>query len=530
MFTDGDLEILAASFEKAANDQEREIRFQSISKKQFMHLFNKLSSLRKSRGDNMKYINTMSTVEISAAATGSLRRIYYPDGRYKLEIKKTLFKQHIPDWNLKFCLSRESIIQHNSIPVVRTVEKVRHKNRHSFWDLKENSALNGFRLDLTEVRSADGMITYEVELEIICNTNINIIKQNILTIYGWIHSAVKKEQIISITEQKSVIESICKLYRYTIYNEVPFGALNRPVNLNLEEYGKKIKNDINYYRYTVKYDGERGLIYYSKTKIYLYTFMNNVLLLGENNVPSREGTLIDGEWMSEENVFYAFDLIFLDGSDLQRHSFNLRQNCLELITETPFYKRKKYYDQITEALLVYDAKEKKYDGIIFQPKENTYIYKWKPIELNTVDFLIVKVSPEKYALYTLENNNYAKFTGTAEKPFQKYIFIKDDLFMMQNPNNKIIEFYYENDTFIPMRYREDKSLPNSSRVAKDVYNSILHQITKDDIKNLWYMAKSYHESRDGDNFIMGTPTKRSMTSEKQDNKIMKTNESLSPLK
>lgn len=521
MFTDGDLEVLGTSFEKVTNDLEREIRFQSISKKQFMHLFNKLSSLRTSRGDKMKYANSISTVEISTSATGSFRRIYYPDGRYKLEIKKTLFKHHIPDWNLKFCLSRESIIQHNSIPVVLTVEKVRHKNRHSFWDLKENSALNGFRLDLTEVRSADGMITYEIELEILCNTNINIIKQNILTIYGWIHSAVKKEQIISITEQKSVIESICKLYRYTIFNEVPFGALRRPVNLKLEEYGRKIKSDINYYKYTVKYDGERGLIYYSRTKIYLYTFMNNVLLLGENNVPSREGTLIDGEWMSEENVFYAFDLIFLDGSDLQRHSFGLRQNCLELIVETSFYKRKKYYDRITEALMAYEANEKKYDGIIFQPKENTYIYKWKPASLNTIDFLTVKVSPGEYILYVVEDNNYVKFVGTEEKPFQKHIFIKDDLFIIQNPNNKIIEFYYENNTFIPMRYREDKTLPNSSRVARDIYNSILHQITKDDITNLWYMAKNYHETKNDDNFIMGTPPKRSMTNEMQVGKIQK---------
>ena len=202
------------------------------------------------------------------------------------------------------------------------------------------------------------------------------------------------------------------------------------------------------YCVTDKADGERKLLYINKTgKIYLINTQCAIEFSGAvTNSEERFNTLLDGEHIkhnkngSFSNIYAAFDIYFLSGIDIRglefkgkktkskelKYRWELLDNTLKSLNTTMINSEqpsplriqiKTFYD-ITEETSIFkacetiqkniDADNYEYntDGLIFTPlnygvglsetnkKIKSYkhtwdlSFKWKPVEFNTIDFLV----------------------------------------------------------------------------------------------------------------------------------------------
>ncbi|CDQ65422.1 unnamed protein product [Oncorhynchus mykiss] len=121
------------------------------------------------------------------------------------------------------------------------------------------------------------------------------------------------------------------------------------------------------------------------------------------------------------------------------------------------------------------------DGLIFQPCGKYKagrcddILKWKPPSLNSVDFRlkITKVGGEGLLPQTVG----LLYVGSHDMPFAQMKASKD----LKQYDNKIIECSFNNNTWVFMRQRVDKSFPNSYDTAMAVCNSIKYPVTKENL-------------------------------------------------
>uniref|UniRef100_A0A3Q2PYN2 mRNA-capping enzyme n=1 Tax=Fundulus heteroclitus TaxID=8078 RepID=A0A3Q2PYN2_FUNHE len=119
------------------------------------------------------------------------------------------------------------------------------------------------------------------------------------------------------------------------------------------------------------------------------------------------------------------------------------------------------------------------DGLIFQPCGRYKpgrcddILKWKPPNLNSVDFRlkITKVGGEGLLPQTVG----LLYVGNYERPFAKMRATKE----LKQYDNKIIECTFANNSWVFMRQRVDKSFPNSYDTAMAVCKSIQEPVTKE---------------------------------------------------
>jgi len=127
------------------------------------------------------------------------------------------------------------------------------------------------------------------------------------------------------------------------------------------------------------------------------------------------------------------------------------------------------------------------DGLIFQPASATDVYKagrnddilkWKPPELNSIDF---KLKIQKGVQHTgmLPQTIALLYVGGKDTPYDKMKFTRE----LRSYDNKIIECKYDfkNRTWAFMRERKDKSFPNYVTTADAVCHSIQFPVTKMDL-------------------------------------------------
>lgn len=157
----------------------------------------------------------------------------------------------------------------------------------------------------------------------------------------------------------------------------------------------------------------------------------------------------------------------------------------------PFSIRIKAFWDVTQAQALLGPKFAKTlshdpDGLIFQPAREPYVagtcpdvLKWKPSTLNSVDFRL-KIAEESGMGYEASSGKFAiplthllffrvlrkkiglLFVGGLEAPFDKIKLTRE----LKELDNKIIECKYENNAWVFMRERTDKSFPNSFNTAK----------------------------------------------------------------
>ncbi|KAG8444777.1 hypothetical protein GDO86_009810 [Hymenochirus boettgeri] len=268
------------------------------------------------------------------------------------------------------------------------------------------------------------------------------------------------------------------------------------------------------YKVSWKADGTRYMMLIDgKDQVYMIDRDNSVFHVSNLEFPFRKdlrlhlaNTLLDGEMIIDKvngqtvPRYLIYDIIKFSGQPVGDCDFNIRLSCIEkeiifprhekmktgLIDKAkePFSVRNKQFFDIHTARKLIEgsfAREvcHEVDGLIFQPTGKYKagrcddILKWKPPNLNSVDFLlkITKVGGEGL----LTRNVGLLYVGNYDCPFSEIKVTKD----LRQYENKIIECKFENNCWVFMRQRVDKSFPNSYDTALAVCNSIQHPVTKE---------------------------------------------------
>ena len=303
---------------------------------------------------------------------------------------------------------------------------------------------------------------------------------------------------------------------------------------------------LNKFNYSEKIDGIHTYLLIFEKKIYNVTnnkCKDNIYQIDIHNFVDMNFTgdcIIETEYY--EDIYYIFDVYYLNGIDYRNKYLKERLNSIaEYINELgPSFKLKKFHEiKDLNELLEYIKNDKSpeginIDGIVLQRIDKPYFqlqkepncYKFKPLHLNTVDFLLkfddisnsfdlyllgtykqyylnnMKKLPKDKDIYGINNNfpiiRKNNFLYDAQKvliyfdsPFYPNLgkmiltnnWNKENYSLNQiiqinnlirrikiNPkafNNTIVELSLTNDKkWVPLRIRdEDKHLPNTYRVG-----------------------------------------------------------------
>ncbi|KAM7136063.1 mRNA-capping enzyme isoform 3-T3 [Molossus nigricans] len=258
----------------------------------------------------------------------------------------------------------------------------------------------------------------------------------------------------------------------------------------------------NPYKVSWKADGTRYMMLIDGTnEVFMIDRDNSVFHVSNLEFPFRKdlrihlsNTLLDGEMIIDRvngqavPRYLIYDIIKFNAQPVGDCDFNVRLQCIEreiinprhekmkagLIdkTQEPFSVRNKpFFDIYTSRKLLEGnfAKEVSHemDGLIFQPTGKYKpgrcddILKWKPPSLNSVDFRLKITRMGGEGL--LPQNVGLLYVGGYERPFAQIKVTKE----LKQYDNKIIECKFENNSWVFMRQRTDKSFPNAYNTAME---------------------------------------------------------------
>ncbi|XP_058516878.1 mRNA-capping enzyme isoform X2 [Ochotona princeps] len=267
------------------------------------------------------------------------------------------------------------------------------------------------------------------------------------------------------------------------------------------------------YKVSWKADGTRYMMLIDGTnEVFMIDRDNSVFHVSNLEFPFRKdlrihlsNTLLDGEMIIDRvngqavPRYLIYDIIKFNAQPVGDCDFNIRLQCIEreiinprhekmktgLIdkTQEPFGVRNKpFFDIHTSRKLLEGnfakAVSHEMDGLIFQPigykpGRCDDILKWKPPSLNSVDFRLKITRMGGEGL--LPQNVGLLYVGGYERPFAQIKVTKE----LKQYDNKIIECKFENNSWVFMRQRTDKSFPNAYNTAMAVCNSISNPVTKE---------------------------------------------------
>jgi hypothetical protein len=200
--------------------------------------------------------------------------------------------------------------------------------------------------------------------------------------------------------------------------------LYNPVTLDRKIF-LDIKQDLSEYTVAPKNDGERAIIIIFKSETVLIVTGTEILVLGkETEIKKEEVTyIIDSEFVKSEDKIIAFDTLYFRENlvDLPNSDYLERFSLLESIEKevgqkiTDLEKNKKYKFSLNNVQKFSDLNKEEFfkiaqikdtDGIILTHfNDPRKVYKWKPLEHNTIDFLIVAADNSLLGKYGFEKTN-----------------------------------------------------------------------------------------------------------------------------
>ena len=312
---------------------------------------------------------------------------------------------------------------------------------------------------------------------------------------------------------------------------------SKPVSLDKENLFT-ICNKL--YAVTDKTDGER----YFMIILYKYAFLvdsNGQNMIYTNiNFNNYDNCIIDGEYVKEKNTFYGFDLLHFNNNNIvYDNNWNLVKRLSKLndiqsdikSSSNTYYKFEvKYfsYNTLPDSQMILDdikynsRYERNFnDGLIYTPVYDSYgcanksclkTYKWKPEELNTIDFFSKKFN-NVWKLFVLGKNNemlefkvdgnklhfniddaklnsqWCKFKNSFERNDTYETVFDNDLDPVTNSRyetDTVIEYKWDGDKFVPLRSRPDKTADISKHgnyytVTCNIWKTIMNPISTDDI-------------------------------------------------
>ena len=174
------------------------------------------------------------------------------------------------------------------------------------------------------------------------------------------------------------------------------GSAAKEINRNT--YFREVLPNIDRYYLTDKADGERSIVYVNNDESF-YLTAKQVFPIGTK---SKKLWIMDCELVDR---LYVFDVMYADGKSLVSEPFSERSKHLEEAAKLIGGKVKPLVklDETTyrkEIPALYNRKKRPYpiDGLLFTRSDQSYyktnIYKWKPVEQMTIDFLILEPLPK----------------------------------------------------------------------------------------------------------------------------------------
>lgn len=267
------------------------------------------------------------------------------------------------------------------------------------------------------------------------------------------------------------------------------------------------------YKVSWKADGTRYMMLINgKNEVFMIDRDNTVFHIENLEFPFRKdprvhlsNTLLDGEMIIDKvngqpvPRYLIYDIIKFNGQPVGQCDFSIRLLCIEkeIIfprlekmktgqidkTKEPFSVRNKPFFDIHAARKLLEGSftsqvSHEVDGLIFQPCGRYKagrcddILKWKPPNLNSVDFRLKITKVEGEGLLT--ETFGLLYVGNYDRPFAKMKATKE----LKQYDNKIIECSFADNSWVFMRQRMDKSFPNSYDTAMAVCKSIQEPVTK----------------------------------------------------
>ncbi|XP_037030418.1 mRNA-capping enzyme [Bradysia coprophila] len=268
------------------------------------------------------------------------------------------------------------------------------------------------------------------------------------------------------------------------------------------------------YRVSWKADGTRYMmLVLEENEVYFFDRDNSCFQVEGLRFPHHSdfkrhltNTLLDGEMVIDKvnglsiPRYLVYDVVKYEGRDIGQEPFYPnRLDCIQKqITDPrnnamrhgwiikdrePFSVRPKCFWDVTQAGALLAPKfanslAHEPDGLIFQPSLDPYksgacskVLKWKPLHMNSVDFKL-KITQQGGMGMLTEKMGYL-YVGQHEQPFASIKYTK----YLKELDGKIIECKFENNSWVFMRERTDKSFPNSYNTAMAVCKSIQYPVT-----------------------------------------------------
>lgn len=424
--------------------------------------------------------NNIEIVEYKNHTSDKIQCIYYIN---KLQIEK----MDVLDYNLRFSVSIEKQIDKNNFSNENVVY-IKKRVRYEY-------ILNDMYIHISTFKINEDVKTYyDCEIEM---TNKELVsKIKILeTVEKIICNGENIEFILSNYEKQYILSEYTKCINMKYCKFIG----TQPHTLKQHKIDKNEK-----YALTYKLDGTRQLMYIAENGEGYY--ISNKLNIVKSNIVFHKmfaGTIFDGEYF--ENVYHIFDILYykydkIDHVDLHTRIYAINElldmnNAIENIKLKEYYFSENIFAELTNMIKKIDMK--KHDGIILCPINSceSLTLKWKPVELNTIDFK-VKINKGIAYLYVYDEKEEVEFvyTDTNYNIQGKIVDIKvvDTL-----DNNCIYEMIFdmETQTFKPIRKRNDKIKGNYVKVAIDNLQSVLYPINLELLKRQeekFYNMKRFH--------------------------------------
>jgi hypothetical protein len=317
-----EIEFRFSEYSRLPSSQTNEENISPLSERTFFRLKSFFSSIVSPK-NSISFVTEDTTYEGGYRMSKDLSGLFRPP----ISILKTSYLGNsslgylqVPEYGIKIATSLEKNV--SSIPKEVKRKFTRRKERFSFW-LSEY-----FRLDLTSVQSTgktNQMINlYEMELEIVPfgksrrkMVSLNYFKEEILSrLNSLLRSLLQQIYLTVEIYSKSEYFEIVRMFNLSCGSEsssqmffdenVMYQA--RPLKPEDLVSGGIVNSKNETYSVTHKIDGLRRFLVFSRLGIWF------VYPPSEANLLSRRqkgtiGTVIEGEYLSETNTFYAFDTL-----------------------------------------------------------------------------------------------------------------------------------------------------------------------------------------------------------------------------
>lgn len=456
--------------------------------------------------------------ESTVYANRDIRKIVTADNRVMFQRKTRITDKDFTEYDIRVSLSKEedlSDIGNFSHTSIR--ERSRRQFKYSDYVI----------IDMTHVimRDTSAIVRYEVEIEYTGN-DANEFRNIIEIIFKILKDT---ENVYTNTIKNTLIRDISKIMGTDgIRKESLVEARN--IKKNDLVYGGLVGNKDTSYIVTYKADGNRKMLIFHKTGIWLVypNFEYNLVLLStSNNAPlfnKLNGTILDGELVANNKIkfrYLAFDtLSYVGYIDIQNKPYTERYEIVKTLSgifrndiltiDLKEWKElltvQDYFREIPKFLddrLYLDYKE---DGLMFIPNNAVYnpkshfyplrdrvltrypdTCKWKPSDDMTIDFSIkwvMRDSGKILELCVFDKDAIVPFKGTDIAPIT-YDMIDYNNEMTKNlESGTIVEYEWNKGTkkLEPRKIRYEKSGPNRKEIAEQNWMDVINPITEEDLK------------------------------------------------